>query len=267
MAEGSGVDMSAAPGKTGKPQHCRMSVLGIDLSGTRAWVQLGACVAGVFACGVTHDFVQELVFRYDAFDFGWFMTLWELLIFVGAAWLQLAHEDRSHEIRAIRWREFVSLTIVLAITQGSGSVALSYVNFPVKVVMKSCKLIPTMVLGLLILRRSYSVLEYVAAAMLCVGVATFTLVDSKVSPKFDMIGIALLCLAVAGDAITVNLQEKILRHLQCSKEQMMFASNIMASGWVFLLIAVSGELMKALTLLYSLPEIAGISCARALVLT
>ena len=84
---------------------------------------------------------------------------------------------------------------------------------------------------------------------------------------WTLIGIALLCLAVAGDAITVNLQEKILRHLQCSKEQMMFASNIMASGWVFLLIAVSGQLMKALPPLYSLPEIAGISCARALVLT
>lgn len=52
---------------------------------------------------------------------------------------------------------------VLAITQGSGSVALSYVNFPVKVVMKSCKLIPTMALGIFILRRSYSVTEYSAA--------------------------------------------------------------------------------------------------------
>lgn len=198
---------------------------------------------------MTHDFVQELVFRYDAFDYGWFMTLWELLVFVVAALLQLVRDDRFEEIRSIRWREYVNLTVVLAVTQGSGSVALSYVNFPIKVgslwpalrsprrrlqcapckrifnldpcfmclqvVMKSCKLIPTMALGLLILRRSYSGMEYCAALMLCVGVSAFTLVDSKVSPKFDMTGIALLCLAVAGDAFTVNLQEKILRHLHC----------------------------------------------------
>lgn len=81
--------------------------------------------------------------------------------------------------------------------------------------MKSCKLIPTMALGLLILRRTYSGMEYCAAMMLCVGVSAFTLVDSQVSPKFDVKGIALLCLAVAGDAFTVNLQEKILRHLHC----------------------------------------------------
>ena len=100
---------------------------------------------------------------------------------------------------AMRWQ-------VLAITQGSGSVALSYVNFPVKVVIKSCKLIPTMALGIFILRRAYSAMEYCAAGMLCIGVAAFTLVDSKVSPKFDVTGIALLCLAVAGDSFTVNLQ-------------------------------------------------------------
>jgi hypothetical protein len=87
--------------------------------------------------------VQELVFRFDGYDFGWFMTLWELLIFVVAAWVQLVQDKRYDEITTIKWREYVNLTIVLAITQGSGSAALSYVNFPVKVVFKSCKLIPT----------------------------------------------------------------------------------------------------------------------------
>jgi len=87
--------------------------------------------------------VQELVFRFDGYNFGWFMTLWELLIFVVAAWVQLVQDKRYDEITTIKWREYVNLTIVLAITQGSGSAALSYVNFPVKVVFKSCKLIPT----------------------------------------------------------------------------------------------------------------------------
>ncbi len=61
------------------------------------------------------------------------MTLWELLVFVLAAGVQLVRDDRYDEIRTIRWQEYVNLTVVLAITQGSGSVALSYVNFPIKV--------------------------------------------------------------------------------------------------------------------------------------
>ena len=126
--------------KSGK--RTKLSVCNVEISGG-AFVQFFVCVAGVFGCGVTHDFVQELVFRYDGYDFGWFMTLWELLIFVVAAWVQLVQDKRYDEITTIKWREYVNLTIVLAITQGSGSAALSYVNFPVKVVFKSCKLIPT----------------------------------------------------------------------------------------------------------------------------
>ena len=52
-----------------------MQVLNFEITGS-AFVQFFVCVAGVFACGVTHDFVQEVVFRYDKFDYGWFMTLW-----------------------------------------------------------------------------------------------------------------------------------------------------------------------------------------------
>ena len=42
----------------------------------------------------------------------------------------------------------------------------------------------------------------------------------------------------------MDLQEKLLRHLHCSKEQMMFASNLMAAGWVFVLIFATGELFQ-----------------------
>jgi hypothetical protein len=48
----------------------------------------------------------------------------------------------------------------------------------------------------------------------------------------------------AGDSRVLDLQEKLLRHLHCSKEQMMFASNLMAAGWVFVLIFATGELFQ-----------------------
>jgi len=246
-----------------KNSPTRITILKWELKGPR-WLQFLLLVLGVFSLGVIHDFVQELVFRYEGFDYGWFMTLWELLIFVVAAWLQLWHEGRYNEIRSIDWKQYLSLTVVLAITQGFGSISLSYVNFPVKVVMKSSKLIPTMALGILILKRTYTPMEYISAFMLCTGVASFTLVDSKVSPKFDPIGILLLSGAVAGDAITVNLQERILRQLQCSKEQMMLASNLMAAVWVLMLICVTGEMFKAINLIQNKFEIGGLLLLQAL---
>ncbi len=58
-----------------------------------------------------------------------------------------------------------------------------------------------MALGLLVLRRGYSLLEYVAAMMLCAGIAIFTLVDSKVS-RGNIINFTLWCfVSVASAAI------------------------------------------------------------------
>ena len=39
------------------------------------------------------------------------------------------------------------------------------------------------------------------------------------------------------------------RQLQCSKEQMMLASNLMAAVWVLMLICVTGEMFKAINLI------------------
>jgi hypothetical protein len=61
-------------------------------------------------------------------------------------------------------------------------------------------------LGLLLLRRTYTLAEYTAAVMIWLGVAGFTLVDSTVSPKFSTFGVSLLIIAVLGD------NPKFLRH-------------------------------------------------------
>jgi hypothetical protein len=294
-------EMTASAHRDRKP----LIVLGFELKGS-AWMQFLVCVGGVFACSVVHDFLQvlspatfkeefpclrnhtrayremtetrrslksvllgqELVFRHKEFEFGWFMTLCELGVIVAAATFALVTEKGFDEIAKTPWGQYISLTIVLAITQGFGSVALSYVNYPVKVVIKSSKLIPTMALGLVVIRRSYSFAEYAAAVgvpclcngpgsvkhginfgavqtelisnhnqvMLCIGVAGFTLVDSTVQAKFHIAGsvslrfhfvislkwilivvsclrIALLVGAVFGDAMTANLQERILRQV------------------------------------------------------
>lgn len=94
--------------------------------------------------------------------------------------------------------------------------------------------------------------------MLCVGVSLFILADAHVSPTFNSVGIGLLGAAVTGDAVTVNLQEKILTQLRCSKEQMLLVSNLMAAGWVLLLISVSGELVGALSLMSRQPYVAAL---------
>ena len=63
-----------------------------------------------------------------------------------------------------------------------------YLNYPTQVVFKSCKLIPVLIGGILLQRKKFSPMDFVAAISMCVGLAIFTLADSKLSPSFDSIG-------------------------------------------------------------------------------
>ena len=74
-AKDSGDSQDTSLDSNSKSEHHSLNVLNVKISGGAVW-QFFVCVAGVFACGVTHDFVQEYIFRLDDFDFGWFMTLW-----------------------------------------------------------------------------------------------------------------------------------------------------------------------------------------------
>jgi hypothetical protein len=64
----------------------------------------------------------------------------------------------------------------------------------VQVVAKSTKLLPTMVMGTILLGRRFKVSHYCAAACLCVGLAGFAYIDGQDAEKHAtmIVGILLL---------------------------------------------------------------------------
>lgn len=52
-------------------------------------------VSGMFAAYVGHDYVQELVFTYPSFKFGWFMSLVELSLISLASFMQMRFSERA----------------------------------------------------------------------------------------------------------------------------------------------------------------------------
>ena len=95
----------------------------------------------------------------------------------------------------------------------SGNVALAWVSYPVKVVVKSCKLLPTMALGGLLLRKRYSRYDQLAAVLLCAGLVGFTLADAagKSGRASSPLGVGVLLFAVSCDAVQVLLSERMLK--------------------------------------------------------
>lgn len=57
--------------------------------------------------------------------------------------------------------------------------ALKYISFPIQVLSKSCKVIPVMLVGILVNRKSYPLVEYVEALLITLGVTMFTLSEPR----------------------------------------------------------------------------------------
>lgn len=216
--------------------------------------QLAVAISGVFIFYVLHDALQERMFRQDGFRFGWFMTLVEILVVSVCAFVLEwgAPPDPTmvskENMKTIRYC-VVGLAVCLATSQGTGSAALNYVHYPVKVAFKSSKLVPTMIFGILLTRKTFSYLEYGAALLMCASLAGLSLADRRASSeeeaKNQPLGCALLLMAVFADSLVPNLQEKCLKELKYPVGRMIVYSNAGCAALVLLYCSATGELSMA----------------------
>ena len=122
-------------------------------------------IIGLFVFYVGHDALQEKMFRYDGFEYGFFMTLAEVSVMLvlsivsdegGSAsgmyhaMLRRRRTRRGGETGQISMAVLVRIIcvgILLAVGHGLGNTSLNYSPYPLKVAFKSCKLVPTMSFG------------------------------------------------------------------------------------------------------------------------
>ncbi len=69
---------------------------------------------------------------------------------------------------------------------------MKYLNYPAKTLIKSSRVIFTMLLGLVIGKKKYKRTDYIMVIMLVVGLALFLHADMHTSAVFHPIGVAML---------------------------------------------------------------------------
>lgn len=119
--------------------------------------------------------------------------------------------------------------------------SLHSVPYTAKIVVKSCRVLPVMLLSVALQGRRYTVRQYVSACAMAAGVMLFFSGDwAQLTQRSDESrGLTLLLVALLLDAVVANLEERLLfrgGHQACRAEVMMYLS---AFGTLFSFAAVA----------------------------
>jgi len=236
-------------------------------SGSTTWLSVLPLALGFFLAQVMQELAMEGLFtHFDGLQDSEVLTLAATFAqFVGCIIVPMIAEgaggksikslaEEDHEalssVSALqRWLPFIGLTVLVMTTNMLGTQSVRYVQYPIKVVFKSTKLIPTMLISTAMGNaRKWSILDYSAALLLCGSAAVFAM--SASSPKSGAallgigqatVGIAMLLVAVCTDALVPNCQQWVLRVRKNRAEEVMIRVNMLGALGTVLAVVLTGN--------------------------
>lgn len=142
------------------------------------------------------------------------------------------------------WAPFGAISAMVFLSNGLSQYSTHHVEFTLKIVAKSSKLMPTMLIANLLGNAvQYGVQDYVAAVLLCTGTALFSYGGSrggKADSSNFSLGLAALAMSCACDGLVPNAQQKVMRQ-GATTAQLMACTNIVGVVAGLASVLLSGE--------------------------
>eukprot|EP00210_Caulerpa_lentillifera_P008923 g8514.t1 len=210
---------------------------------------LAGLALGALTCGVGFSTLQERVFKIDGFEFGGWMSFLTYLSWIILSMIEMSFKGRMTRHASIKEYAIVSVFAMLGgyLTNWS----LQYLNYATRVIVKSCKVLPVMILRVFVSQKHYRIIDYLAALTLAVrqaGIVFYTLGDKEAYPEFNAAGFTLIGIALVCDALTSNLEERWFFNIPepCSNFEVVHYLSLFSCPFAFTLLSISGELTPAL---------------------
>jgi adenosine 3'-phospho 5'-phosphosulfate transporter B2 len=144
--------------------------------------------------------------------------------------------------------------------------ALKYISFAVQQLGKSFKMMPVMIWGMIISQKRYTLMDWLIAAAVTLGVTEFLMTGPTSSPAggSSIKGFGLLLAFLALDGFTSTMQEKVFKEHKTSKYNQMMYINGASSIISVITLICTGNLMPCLNFFATYPRIIGDSALLAI---
>lgn len=214
-----------------------------------------------FSYGVAQEFLSVHTFGDELFSFPQFKVLVNhcaaaLVSFIS---LRARRLPVSGTAKSMRWTLLAGAAILGATT--CQHMALSFISFETQTLMKTLKVVPVMLVGVLLGNRCYSTIDYIEGALITALSVFFVWdsdsdVDSHLgSERRILMGILLMLGYVAFDSFTSNLQDHIYQKFLMDPAQVLFGMEAVSATGAMLSFMALGRPRAALMFLSSHPEV------------
>lgn len=240
-------------------------VLGIDISHLPRRTQFIACATGVFGFSLLYGYLQELISVHICHrQLGLFLavaqftgyTLWSYVL------RTYVYEKQQKQLLAlplgsqtskvalvVPFFMYLSLSLLRAVDLAMTNMAMQYVNYPAKTLMKSSRVVFTMFFGVLIARKKYRLWDYLVVGMMVAGLAIFMHADANSSAVFHSLGITMLVVSLLCDGAISNMSETIMTDYGVGQDEFIFRMYTIALVAITLAAAAQGDLVAGFSFL------------------
>lgn len=241
-------------------------LLGYDISYLSRQSQFTLCACGVFAFSLLYGYLQELIavhlcnrqlglFLAMAQFSGYSFWSYFLKNFVERRKSQM-HKEWNTDINIsppkqiqVPMEIYIGISLLRALDLGMTNLAMQFINYPAKTLLKSSRVCWTMLFGVLIARRRYESRDYAVVGMMVLGLSVFMHADCKTSAIFQPIGVCMLIISLMCDGAVTNVSEAIMNKYHVGQDEYIFNMYSIALVAISVAAACKGELTQGIQFL------------------
>lgn len=119
---------------------------------------------------------------------------------------------------------------------------MQYINYPAKTLMKSSRVVFTMLFGVLIQRKVYKTADYAIVVAMVLGLAMFMHADANSSAVFHHMGVTMLTVSLFCDGAISNVSETIMSQFGVGQDEFIFRLYSISLIAISAAAAVKGDL-------------------------
>jgi adenosine 3'-phospho 5'-phosphosulfate transporter B3 len=237
-------------------------VFGWDMTNYTRRSQFLISAGGTFTFSLMYGYLQELIsVELCHRKLGLFLAAAQFLVYAVLSYFfrnldkpkgkkQIFQRRNSNEnATTVPLELYVGLSILRAIDLGMTNLAMQYVNYPAKTLMKSTRIVFTMLFGVLVTKKRYGLADYGIVGLMVAGLGIFMHADAKTSAVFQPLGVIMLTISLLCDGAISNVSESIMNRYEVGQDEFIFRLYSVALFFVSIAAAVKGDLRSGISYL------------------